>query len=123
MTTLSHINAIQRITVNENKKLRYTSDRDLSSGYLCLPFEEPEPGLYPFIYNYILPLSYLTERSHSFYYYFDGYTGKHWSAHDPMGRTEPNQKKNVVDPHGNIFIRAEWQRHSNKTTHISFRGD
>ena len=26
-----------------------------------------------------------------------------------MGRTEPNQKKNVVDPHGNIFIRAEWQ--------------
>ena len=73
--------------------------------------------------NKIGPLSYLTERSHSFYYYFDGYIGKHWSTHDPMGRTEPNQKKNVVDLHGNIFIRAEWQRHSNKTTHISFRGD
>ena len=50
LTALSHIYTIQRINVNKNKKLRYPPDRDLSGGYLCLPFEEPEPGLYPFIY-------------------------------------------------------------------------
>ena len=53
------------------------------------------------------PLFYVSERSRGFYYYFDGYTGKHWPTHDPLGTNKPNQKKNVPDPHGNIFIRAE----------------
>ena len=57
--------------------------------------------------NLYRPLFSLRERSNSFYYYFDGYTGEHWPTHDPLGTTKPNQKKNVVDPHGNIFIRAE----------------
>ena len=50
LTALSHIYTIQRINVSKNKKLRYPPDRDLSGGNLCLPFEEPEPGLYPYIY-------------------------------------------------------------------------
>ena len=53
------------------------------------------------------PLLSLSELSYGFYYYFDGYTGKHWPVHDPLGTNSPNQKKNVPDPHGNIFIRAE----------------
>ena len=53
------------------------------------------------------PLFYVSEHSGSFYYYFDGYTGQHWPTHDPLGTNSPNQKKNVPDPHGNIFIRAE----------------
>ena len=53
------------------------------------------------------PLFSLSGRSDSFYYYFDGYTGNHWPTHDPLGTNKPNQKKNVPDPHGNIFIRAE----------------
>ncbi|XP_022806474.1 uncharacterized protein LOC111343556 [Stylophora pistillata] len=43
----------------------------------------------------------------SIYYYFDGHTGQDWPTHDPLGRNMVNQKKNVVDPHGNIFIRAK----------------
>ena len=39
------------------------------------------------------------------YYYFDGYKGNHWPTHDPCGTNKPNQVKNVVNPHGNIFIR------------------
>ena len=50
LTAPSHIYTIQRINVSKNKKLRYPPDRDLSGGNLCLPFEEPEPGLYPYIY-------------------------------------------------------------------------
>ena len=61
----------------------------------------------PYQQNLYGPLFYLREPSKSFYYYFDGYTGKHWPTHDPLGTNKPNQKKNVVDPHGNIFIRAE----------------
>ena len=47
LTALSHIYTIQRVNVNKNKKLRYPPDRDLSGGNLRLPFEEPEPGVYP----------------------------------------------------------------------------
>ena len=39
------------------------------------------------------------------YYFFDGYTGSHWPTHDPCGRNEGNHVKNVINPHGNIFIR------------------
>ena len=53
------------------------------------------------------PLFSLSELLYGFYYYFDGYTGRHWPVHDPLGTNSPNQKKNVPDPHGNIFIRAE----------------
>ena len=49
------------------------------------------------------PLLSLSGLPNSFYYYFDGYTGMHWPTHDPQGRNKPNQKTNVVDPHGNIF--------------------
>ncbi|KAJ7355107.1 hypothetical protein OS493_027896 [Desmophyllum pertusum] len=39
------------------------------------------------------------------YYYFDGYTGNNWPTHDPCGENNENHVKNVVNPHGNIFIR------------------
>ena len=47
LTALSHIYTIQRINVNKNKKLRYPPDRDLSGGYLCLPY------IYIYIYIYM----------------------------------------------------------------------
>ncbi|XP_022806471.1 uncharacterized protein LOC111343551, partial [Stylophora pistillata] len=53
------------------------------------------------------PMLYSSGYWNSTYYYFDGYKGYNWPTHDPLGRDETNQKKNVVDPHGNIFIRAE----------------
>ena len=40
-----------------------------------------------------------------FYYYFDGSTGIEWPTHDPCGENGGNHVKNVVNPHGNIFIR------------------
>ena len=53
------------------------------------------------------PMFHSSGRWDSSFYYFNGYTGKYWPTHDPCGRNGPNQKKNVLDPHGNIFIRAE----------------
>ena len=53
------------------------------------------------------PMFHSSGRWDSNFYYFNGYTGKYWPTHDPCGRNGPNQKKNVLDPHGNIFIRAE----------------
>ena len=41
----------------------------------------------------------------SLYYYYDGYMGDNWPVHDPCGRNQGNHVKNVVNPHGNIFIR------------------
>ncbi|XP_022806470.1 collagen alpha-2(I) chain-like [Stylophora pistillata] len=52
------------------------------------------------------PILYLSGYWRSTYYHFDGYTGRNWPIHDPFGRNRANQKKDVVDPHGNIFIRA-----------------
>ena len=48
------------------------------------------------------PLFYLSTPWGSISYYFDGFTGNHWPTHDPSGSDRPNQKKNVVHPHGNI---------------------
>ncbi|KAJ7355125.1 hypothetical protein OS493_027914 [Desmophyllum pertusum] len=39
------------------------------------------------------------------YYYFDGYTKSNWPVHDPCGENDGNHVTNVVNPHGNIFIR------------------
>ncbi|KAJ7355109.1 hypothetical protein OS493_027898 [Desmophyllum pertusum] len=39
------------------------------------------------------------------YYYFNGYTQDNWPVHDPCGENDGNHVKNVVNPHGNIFIR------------------
>ena len=41
------------------------------------------------------------ETTGNMYYYFDGYC----PTHDPCGRNQVNHVKNVVNPHGNIFIR------------------
>ena len=51
------------------------------------------------------PLFFLSTPWGSTSYYFDGFTGNHWPTHDPSGSNRPNQKKNVVNPHGNIFVR------------------
>ena len=51
------------------------------------------------------PLFYLSTLWGSTSYYFNGFTGNHWPTHDPSGSNRPNQKKNVVNPHGNIFVR------------------
>ena len=53
------------------------------------------------------PMFYSSGRWNSTFYYFNSYTAKNWPTHDPLGRNKPNQKKNVLDPHGNIFIRAK----------------
>jgi len=39
------------------------------------------------------------------YYYYNGYTKNNWPTHDPCGRNQGNQVQNIVNPHGNIFIR------------------
>ncbi|XP_078342127.1 uncharacterized protein LOC144627970 [Oculina patagonica] len=52
------------------------------------------------------PMFYSSTYWGSTYYYFEGYTGDHWPTHDPCGTNRGNQVKNVVNPHGNIFIRA-----------------
>ena len=89
------------LTVNRMRSLRGQIDRwDLS--HKVVPSE-----FLPYHKNRYGPLFFLREPSKSFYYYFDGYAGEHWPTHDPLGKNKPNQKKNVVDPHGNIFIRAE----------------
>ena len=53
------------------------------------------------------PLLYTTKRYSSTNHYFDGLTENHRPTHDPLGGNSPNQKKNVANPHGNIFIRVE----------------
>ncbi len=40
------------------------------------------------------------------YYYFESFTRDEWPVHDPCGKSEANQVTNVVNPHGNIFIRG-----------------
>ena len=52
-------------------------------------------------------LLYTTERYNSTNYYFDGHTENLRLTHDPLGGNSPNQKKNVANPHANIFIRVE----------------
>ena len=44
------------------------------------------------------------EKSSEFYY-FDGSTSHNWPTHDPCGQDHANQKKNVMNPGGNLFIR------------------
>ena len=39
------------------------------------------------------------------HYYFDGYIGSEWPAHDPCGKGQENQLTGVANPHGNVFIR------------------
>ena len=53
------------------------------------------------------PLLCMTKRYNSTNYYFDGHTENHRPTHDPLGGNSPNQKKNVANPHANIFIRVE----------------
>ena len=43
--------------------------------------------------------------SFSFYYYFDGCTGRSWPVHDPCGKTGTNHKKGVSNPGGQIYLR------------------
>ena len=39
------------------------------------------------------------------FYYFDGSTEQNFPTHDPCGNGEVNQLKNVIDPHGDIYVR------------------
>ena len=39
------------------------------------------------------------------YYYFDGDTRLHWPTHDPCRKDEPNHKKGVSNPGGQIYLR------------------
>ena len=41
----------------------------------------------------------------SLYYYFDGDTRWNWPTHDPCGKDEPNHKKGVSNPGGQIYLR------------------
>ena len=42
---------------------------------------------------------------HGHYYYFDGSTVSNWPTHDPCGVNADNYLKDVINPHGNIFVR------------------
>ena len=41
----------------------------------------------------------------SWYYYFDGDTRVHYPTHDPCGKNNPNHKKGVSNPGGQIYLR------------------
>ncbi|XP_066014570.1 uncharacterized protein [Pocillopora verrucosa] len=71
------------------------------------PSHEVVPSKFSTLQYWYGPLFSSSESPPNLYYYFDGYTGWNWPTHDPLGKDKPNQKKNVPDPHGNIFIRAE----------------
>ena len=49
----------------------------------------------------------MTKRYNSTNYYFDGRSENHRPTHDPLRGNSPYQKKNVANPHGNIFIRVQ----------------
>ena len=54
----------------------------------------------------IRPHSYgLVIEASGLYYYFDSNTSGDWPVHDPCGKGQENQSKDVVNPHGNIFFR------------------
>ena len=71
------------------------------------PSHEVVPSKFSTLQYWYGPLFSWSEPSHNLYYYFDVYTGQDWPTHDPLGGNSPNQKKNVANPHGNIFIRVE----------------
>ena len=64
---------------------------------------------------------YSSGRWNGTFYYFNSYTGKNWLTHDPCGRNRLNQKKNVLDPNGNIFIRAELVNLSAQNHYITLK--
>ena len=39
------------------------------------------------------------------FYEFNGEKGRYWPIHDPCGRGEPNHKKGVSNPGGQIYLR------------------
>ena len=41
----------------------------------------------------------------SYYYHFDAYTRGSWPVHDPCGKTNPNHKKGISNPGGQIYLR------------------
>ena len=70
--------------------------------------DDPSNTLVPsrFVPNSYGPLFTVSGSWNTVYYYFDGSTKDRWPIHDPSGTSSPNQMKNVVNPHGNIFIRG-----------------
>ena len=46
------------------------------------------------------------KKKSGIFYYFDGSKGTDWPAHDPCGTNSENNLHDVVNPHGNIFIRC-----------------
>ena len=44
-------------------------------------------------------------RSYSLFYLFCGKTDWYWPVHDPCGRGDPNHKKGVSNPGGQIYLR------------------
>jgi len=44
-------------------------------------------------------------NANSLYYFFDTSTSGSWPTHDPCGKNQANQLKDVANPHGNIFAR------------------
>ena len=43
--------------------------------------------------------------SYDYYYFFEGNTGKKWPINDPCGKRDPNHKKGVSIPGGQIYLR------------------
>ena len=43
--------------------------------------------------------------SYDYYYFFEGNTGKKWPSNDPCGKSDPNHKKGVRNPGGQIYLR------------------
>jgi len=44
-------------------------------------------------------------RASGTFFHFDGCTKNGWPVHDPCGRDHENNLKNVINPHGSIFVR------------------
>ena len=56
-------------------------------------------------WGYYGPMLRASNYIYDIYYYFEGGTINDWPTHDPCGKNQANQKKNVLNPRGNIYLR------------------
>ena len=63
------------------------------------------------------PLFYVSEHLPSFYYYFDGYTGKHWPTHDPLWKKMGPTKRKMLLIHMVTFLYEPSSKDSKKLLH------
>ena len=67
--------------------------------------ETPAPSLLIIYQTDTGPMFKMSASQYDIYYFFDGYTVKHWPVHDPCGRNNDDNLEIVLNPFGNIFVR------------------